>query len=154
MNEEIIRRWNEVVSWDDTVYHLGDVMLNDDYEGCKCLNRLAGTIYLLTGNHDTTNRVQKYVNIRPTILHIGLAYILQYQGYHFYLSHYPVLTGNYDDNDRPLQKRLICLCGHTHTQDSFSDWTKGMIYHTELDAHNCYPICIDDIITNIKRKVQ
>ena len=69
MNEVIINNWNSVVSWDDEVYLLGDIMLNNDAEGIRCLNRLAGKIYILTGNHDTTNRIQEYVNIRPTIHH-------------------------------------------------------------------------------------
>ena len=27
---------------------------------------------------------------------------------------------------------------------------KGLIYHVELDAHNCYPVSIDQIIEDIK----
>ena len=27
---------------------------------------------------------------------------------------------------------------------------KGLVYHVEVDAHNCYPISIDDIVTEIK----
>ena len=153
MNESIIKNWNSVVNWDDEVYLLGDCMLNNNAEGLKCLNRLAGKIYILTGNHDTTTRIQEYVNIRPTILHLGLAYILKYEGYHFYLSHYPVLCGNYDDKDKPLKKKLISLCGHYHTKDPFIDWNKDLIYHCELDAHNNMPICIDDIILNIENKI-
>ena len=87
MNETIVKNWNSVVNWDDEIYLLGDVMLNNDEEGCKYLNRLAGKIYILGGNHDTANRIQQYVNIRPTILYLGLANIIKYQGYHFYLSH-------------------------------------------------------------------
>lgn len=29
MNEAIVQRWNSVVAPEDTVYHLGDAMLND-----------------------------------------------------------------------------------------------------------------------------
>lgn len=150
MNEKIIENWNSVVSWDDEVYLLGDIMLNDDAEGCHCLNRLAGKIYILTGNHDTATRIQEYVNIRPTIFHLGLAYILKYNGYRFYLSHYPTLVGNYDDNTKFLNKRLINLCGHSHYQNKFQDMDKGLIYHCELDAHNCFPVEIDQIIEDIK----
>ena len=150
MNEKIIENWNSIVSNDDEVYLLGDVMLNNNAEGCRCLNRLNGKIYILTGNHDTATRIQEYVNIRPTILHLGLAYILKYNGYRFYLSHYPTLVGNYEDNDKPLNKCLINLCGHSHYQDRFQDMDKGLIYHCELDAHNCYPVEIDQIIEDIK----
>ena len=152
MNEAIIERWNSVVSPIDTVYLLGDVMLNDNYEGIKCLNRLYGNIYIITGNHDTPARVQEYVNVRPTILHIGLAKIIKYKGYNFYLSHYPTITSNMDA-DKPLKRRVINLCGHSHTQDPFADWDKGLIFHTELDTNNCYPWLIDDIIEQIKNKI-
>ena len=152
MNEEIVKRWNSIVSPIDTVYHLGDVMLNDNAVGVRFLNQCHGNIRILTGNHDTSTRVQEYVNIRPTILHIGLATIIKHKGYNFYLSHYPTITSNYDV-DKPLKKRVINLCGHSHTTDPFLDWDKGLIYHCELDAHNCYPICLDDIIENIKNKL-
>lgn len=152
MNEAIIKNWNSVVSWEDEVYLLGDVMLNNNAEGVKCLNRLAGKIYIITGNHDTSNRVQEYVNIRPNILHLGLATILKYNGYTFYLSHYPTITNNYDV-DKPLKNRVINLCGHTHTENPFIDANKGLIYHCELDAHKMYPVLIDDVIEDIKNYI-
>lgn len=146
----IIKNWNELVSWDDEVWLLGDCMLNDNEGGIRKLNQLAGKIYIIAGNHDTTNRIQMYANIRPTILTMGLAYILKYQGYHFYLSHYPTLCSNHDD-DKPLKRQMICLCGHKHTTDKFCDMDKGIIYHVELDAHENKPILLDDIIEDIKK---
>ena len=127
-------------------------MLNNDEEGIKLLNRLAGTIYILGGNHDSTNRVQKYVNIRPTILYLGLATIIKHKGYKFYLSHYPTITSNMDV-DKPLKARVVNICGHSHTQDPFADWDKGLIFHAELDSNNCYPWLLDDIIEKIKEKM-
>lgn len=146
----IIQNWNELVSWDDEVFCLGDLMLNDNEGGIRKINQLAGKIYILDGNHDTATRIQLYANIRPTILNLGLAYILKYQGYHFYLSHYPVLCSNQDD-DKPLKKQTICLCGHYHTTNKFCDMDKGNIYHVELDAHNNKPVLLDDIIEDIKK---
>jgi calcineurin-like phosphoesterase family protein len=146
----IIQNWNELVSWDDEVWLLGDVMLNDNEGGIRKLNQLAGKIYILAGNHDSTNRIQMYANIRPTILTMGLAYILKYQGYNFYLSHYPTICSNYN-SDRPLKQQMINLCGHYHTQDRFKDMDKGIIYHVELDAHNNKPILLDNIIEDIKK---
>ena len=152
MNEEIVKRWNSVVSPIDTVYHLGDVMLNDNAAGVRLLNQCNGNIRILTGNHDTATRIQEYDNIRPTIFPIGFLTMIKHKRYTFYLSHYPTITSNYDV-DKPLKKRVINLCGHTHTTDPFVDWEKGLIYHCELDAHNCYPICLDNIIENIKEKL-
>lgn len=149
-DKTIIQNWNELVSWDDEVWLLGDIMLNNNEGGIRKLNQLAGKIYILAGNHDTSTRIQLYANIRPTILTMGLAYILKYQDYHFYLSHYPVLCSNYD-TDKPLKRQMISLCGHSHTTDKFKDMDKGVIYHVELDAHDNKPILLDDIIEDIKK---
>lgn len=152
MNEIIIENWNKVIKPEDIVYHLGDVMLNDDREGINCLRRLNGKIYILTGNHDTSNRIQKYVNISPNILHLGFVTKINLGNQGFYLSHYPTITSNYDI-DKPLSRRIINLCGHTHTQDKFCDWNMGLIYHCELDAHNNTPVLLEQIYEDIKEKI-
>ena len=149
-DKTIIKNWNELVSWDDEVWLLGDCMLNDNEGGIRKLNQLAGKIYIIAGNHDTTNRIQMYANIRPTILTMGLAYILKYQGYSFYLSHYPTLTAN-GDMDKPLKRQVINLAGHRHCKNKYCDMDKGLIYHVELDAHNNKPVLLDDIIKDIKK---
>ncbi len=146
----IIQNWNNLVSWDDEVWLLGDCMLGDNESGIRKLNQLAGNIYIITGNHDSATRIQMYANIRPTIHTMGLAYILKHKGYSFYLSHYPTMTSNLDI-DKPLQRRVINLCGHVHTQDRFSDMDKGLIYHVELDCQNNKPVLLDDIIEDIKK---
>lgn len=46
MNEEIVKRHNEVVRWDDDIYLLGDLMLMNDEEGIKYLRRLNGAFIL------------------------------------------------------------------------------------------------------------
>jgi len=149
-DRKIIENWNELISWDDEVWVLGDLILGDNEAGCRKLNQLAGNIRIIYGNHDSSTRIQMYANIRPTILGMGLAYIYRYQGYHFYLSHYPTITANYDD-DKSLRRQIIGLCGHRHVKDPFYDANNGLIYHVELDAHNNKPILLDNIIEDIKK---
>lgn len=55
MDEEMIRRWNEVVARGDLVYHLGDFAFADHD---KYLVRLNGQKRLILGNHDHSNRVK------------------------------------------------------------------------------------------------
>lgn len=148
-DKAIIENWNSLVSWDDEVWLLGDCMLGDNEGGIRKLNQLAGNIHIIAGNHDTATRIQMYANIRPTILTMGLAYVLKYQGYSFYLSHYPTIISNYDD-DKPLYRKMINLCGHRHVSDPFYDVELGLIYHVELDAHDMKPVLLDDIIEDIK----
>lgn len=147
-DKAIIENWNKVVSPEDVVYHLGDVMLNDNEHGMECLRQLNGHINIIRGNHDTDKRWEMYAML-PNVTLLGYAWMVKYKKYNFYLSHYPVLCGNYDD-DKPLKTKVINLCGHTHTTDHLADTDKGLIYHCEMDAHSCYPVLLDDIIEVMK----
>lgn len=147
----LIENWNKTVDEKDEVYILGDLMLNDNTHGCWCFNQLNGIKHIILGNHDTTNRIELYKDLRR-VVDIQYAMPFKYGKFHFYLSHYPTLTANYDD--KHLSTKTICLCGHTHTSDKFSDWDKGIIYHCELDAHNMYPVEIETIIEDIRSKYQ
>ena len=148
MNDAIIRNWNNVVEDDDIVYVLGDIMLVNNELGCKCFNQLKGYKIIILGNHDTDNRIKLYCKLRG-VNGVKRADQIKYNGYSFFLCHYPTLASNYDI-DKPLKKRLINLCGHTHTKDKFLDMDKGLIYHCELDAHNNTPVALDDIIIDLK----
>lgn len=147
MNEAIVKNFNEVVAWTDQLWILGDLMLNNNIEGMKLARRLPGEIHILIGNHDTSSRVELY-KLEPRLKVEGYATILKYNGYSFYLSHYPTLTSNIDD-DKPLKKRLLCLAGHTHAKSTFEPCGS---YNVALDAHNNYPVSIDQIITDFKEK--
>lgn len=150
MNRAIIKNHNEVVSEDDDVYVLGDLMLNDNEGGLWFIKRLRGRIHIILGNHDTDTRERLYCECY-NVVEIVYATIVKYGKYHFYLSHYPTLTSNFDI-EKPLKQRLINLCGHSHTTDRWADWDKGFIYHCELDAHECKPVLLDDIIEELKIK--
>jgi len=52
MNEEIIKNWNEVVSKNDIIYHLGDFGFGSKEELKEIFDRLNGKKYLIMGNHD------------------------------------------------------------------------------------------------------
>lgn len=151
MSEAIVKNHNEVVGPEDDVYMLGDAMLNDNDAGIKYLKQLKGKIHIICGNHDTAARLEAYNNCW-NVVEVCAAKMMKIKGYHFFLSHYPALTANYDD-DKPLKTKVISLCGHVHTQDKWHDWDKGIIYHCEMDAHNCYPVEINTIIQDIKEKL-
>jgi calcineurin-like phosphoesterase family protein len=58
MDEEMIRRWNEVVREQDKVYHLGDVVMSEKH--LPTLTRLNGSKRLVRGNHDIF-KTKKYL---------------------------------------------------------------------------------------------
>ena len=151
-DEEIIKNWNSVVDVDDDVYILGDIMLNDNEYGIKLFKRLKGKIHIIRGNHDTDARMELYSKCW-NVVEICEGKFLKVNKQNYFLSHYPSLTSNFDE-DKPLYKKIINLCGHSHYQNKFQDMDKGIIYHCELDAHNCYPVCIDTIIEDIKNYIK
>lgn len=147
MNEGIIENWNKIITNDDDVYILGDLMLSDTNKGLKCLGRLNGKLHIFRGNHDTETRLVRYFEC-ANVKSIQEASYLKYQGYHFYLNHYPVMCSTFNV-DRSLKKQLINLCGHSHTRKWYTHMDNGLIYHCELDAHVNRPITIEKIINDL-----
>lgn len=151
-DEAIIANWNSVVGPKDDVYVLGDLMLGDNEWGCKCVGRLNGNIYLIRGNHDSDKR---WYDIYPFIHTIeaqyGCAHLFHYRKYHFYLSHFPTLTGNL--KKKSLHQMTLNLHGHTHSRDKFYE-DRPYMYNVALDAHNNTPVLLDDIIEDMKNKVK
>lgn len=149
MNIEIVNRINEVVKPEDELWILGDLMLNDTAVGIQYMQLLHGKIHLILGNHDTNNRIALYRERLPNMIIEGFGARLKYQGYNFYLSHYPSLVENFD-REEPLKHQVINLCGHSHTQNWAQDLDKGLIFHCEVDTNNCYPWNLDEIINIMK----
>ncbi len=149
-DKAIINNWNKVVKDDDTVIILGDIMLNDINYAATCFNQLTGFKEIILGNHDTVAKQDLYHRLRG-VMDIQLAKIIKYNNFNFFLCHYPTICSSHG-YEKHLKNRLINLCGHSHTNDPFADWDKGYIYHCELDAHDLMPICIDQIIAEIKQK--
>lgn len=142
---QIIKNWNEVVSYYDDVYHLGDVMLGDNEYGLKCLKQLNGKIHIICGNHCTDARRALYENCY-NVVEVVDAKRLKYNRYHFILCHYPIFTSNFD---RPWFKTEIALYGHTHQTSNFSDFAPRA-YHVGVDSHDYYPVAIDQVVEDIR----
>lgn len=157
MNEAIIKNFNSIVSKNDITFVLGDLCLGGAGEEVleknkQLIEQLNGSLFVVLGNHDQSNpKKEMYKNCR-NIIAIQDAKYYKYRKYNLYLSHFPTLVSNWGENDKPLKQRTINLCGHSHTQDRWADWDQGPIYHCELDAHNNYPVLLDDILQEMKEK--
>lgn len=149
MNKDLIQKWNSVVDNNDTVYHLGDVMLGDLNAGMECLRELNGNIFIIRGNHDSDKRVNEYLKL-PNVSGGVYAEVIKYHKRHIYLSHYPTICSNYDDFKGYA---TVNLCGHSHTTNPFADFDKGLIYHCEVDAHGGFPVLLDGIQLDIAYRV-
>lgn len=111
MNEDFIKRWNEVITDDDTVFHLGDVVFGSSEKWESILSRLKGKKVLLYGNHDqgvSTDILDKYF-----IWHGKQAKIKI--GHHIiYLQHFPYLCFDGAWNGAKATWQLF---GHVHTSE-------------------------------------
>lgn len=151
MNSTIITNFNEIVTPDDDVYILGDLMLggpNKLDDGLNLISELNGKLHLVRGNHDSDKRWAAYSTL-PNVVEQSNAIYLKYKGFHFYMSHYPTITNN-NDYDKPLNAHLLNLCGHSHCKNKYTDMDKGYIYHVELDCQDNMPVEINQIIRDFK----
>lgn len=150
MNKEIIKRWNNVVNPEDEVYIAGDLMLGDTDKGIALVNKLNGFKRIIIGNHDTDNRIEAYKIGIKNLLSIEHATRFRYGKNVFWVSHYAADTSNYDDQ-KTWVKNLINLYGHTHqTHTFYAD--NPYKYNVGVDAHNCTPVSIEQIIEEIRQK--
>ena len=127
-NEEMIRRYNEVVDDGDIVYILGDLGLNaTGHEICELVARLNGRKYLALGNHDTDARIKAYKE-SELFEAVDYGFRLNYKKKTFWLTHYPTIVANYDD------KPNYNIHGHTHDtklpkrlRDNGGDYCKKLL---------------------------
>lgn len=143
----IIQRWNEIITPEDEVYILGDLIFGDKDYGEECLKQLNGIKHFIRGNHDGKTKIEIY--LKNSFIDEGYAQVLKYKKYYFYLSHYPAVTTN---GKIESLKQISCnLFGHTHSKELFYNDIPWM-YNVAVDAHNCYPISIDQILDEMKEK--
>ena len=151
-DEAIIANWNSVVGPDDDVYVLGDLMLGDNEKAKQYIEQLNGKIHIVRGNHCTDKRWNEvYPTISNIVELVGWSTVIHYRKYHFYLSHFPTLTGNLEKES--LHQMTLGLFGHTHSKDKFYE-DRPYMYNVALDANDNTPVLLDDIIDRMKEKVK
>ena len=126
MNEMMVANWNEVVSNEDHVYHLGDLCLGKFDESIKYAARLNGTKFLIPGNHDRVSSCEKMARRQrflPMYQDAGFIIypeitMMYLEGVELILSHYP-FSGDSQEQDRfndirPIRQGIPLVHGHVH----------------------------------------
>ncbi len=139
MDEALVKNWNDIVTPDDTVYHLGDVMFSKDY---YILDRLNGTKYFLWGNHDSDRFIEQ---LDKRSLSLKDYHEFKYNGHLFVLCHFPLLTWN------KARKGSIHLHGHCHGTVNHLN-TNLRRFDVGVDVYNYRPVSIDQIIQEAEAK--
>jgi len=108
MDRALIENWNNAVSPEDTVWHLGD--FGADGHEAEILSRLNGTVFLVKGNHDTqSNEYYRQAGFSEVY-----DMPILYQGF-WLLSHEPL----YVNTNMPYAN----LFGHVHANPIYKDFS-------------------------------
>lgn len=108
MNTELIRRWNEKVRPEDTVYHLGDVAWGSQVE--NFFLELNGSIIFITGNHDDPDEMENLERDYPDNTFVTNYHELKIDSQRLVLFHYPI------DDWNGRWRGAIHLHCHTHSK--------------------------------------
>jgi calcineurin-like phosphoesterase family protein len=131
MNEKLIQNWNEVVSKDDVIYHLGDFAFTNP---SKFLTRLNGKIFTINGSHDDKNwpyLMEIYPEgLKDEFGNKRLIVLCHYAMRSWGKSHYASWH----------------LFGHHHGKlESY-----GLSFDVGVDCNNYYPFSLEDVAKKMK----
>ena len=145
MDEVLISNWNEVVSPQDIVFHLGDFCFGSDKEWIKILQRLNGTKYLILGNHDL-KKIANSSQIQDYFADINMQMRLVVDKQKMLLNHYPFLCfeGGYQN--------VWQLFGHVHSSKHSTGLDKERLVHlfptqydVGVDNNNYRPVSFSQV---------
>jgi len=119
MNDTIIKRWNEVVTQDDLVYHIGDFAFKGVLNSKRFEQRLNGDIVHILGNHDMNNGTKSYIS----------KCMMEFGGRDIFVQHRPPDIVPICD---------FCICGHVHEKWKYK-WV-DMGIKSMITEHQYIPV--------------
>lgn len=154
MDAELIRRWNNKVTADDTVYILGDFLWTTREKGAvSIINKLNGRKILIKGNHETVLRNKKACECFEDIKDYAEIVVKLSDGtkQRCVLSHYfiPFYNGHF--------RGAIHLHGHSHESAEHFEELKiakelnekgfpNRIFNVGCMLWNYEPVTLDEIL--------
>ncbi len=135
MNEELIKKWNEVDKKGDTVYHLGDFSFS---KAKQFKDRLNGQIHLIRGNHDRESD-EVYRKLFVSVSDIKIFKTFEP---HIILCHYALRVWN------KCHYGTWHLYGHSHGH--LPDY--GLSMDVGIDTNNYYPYSYEEIKEKMLQK--
>ena len=130
MNETIIKRWNDVVDYDDLVYHVGDFAFKGILNGHRFEQKLNGNIVHIQGNHDLNNGIKTYIT--KCMMFFG--------GKDVFVQHHP---------PEVLPICDFVICGHIHDKWKFKIHKSNPsipIINVGVDVNEFTPVSTNSIL--------
>ena len=137
MDEELIKRWNNTVQNDDTVYILGDFAFASAQKAQTYLDRLNGQKHLILGNHDKIKDIKKMTGF----MSVDRMAEIRDGDHHITLCHYPMISWNKSHHGS------LMLYGHEHGN------MKGNSQSLDVgvDCWNYTPVNLQQILGRMSR---
>ena len=165
-NEMLVKNWNEVVSLEDQVFHLGDVALGSFVDSIQYVGRLNGEKYLAAGNHDRVSSLEsaaRQARFRPAYEDVFHEVLSEREdvligGHSVQMSHYPYSGDSHVDDRfaelRPHDDGRVLLHGHTHSKEKVSRSKAGTLQiHVGVDAWDYRPVSEAQILALIEENI-
>ena len=133
MEEELIRRWNERVTPQDTVYIIGDFCWQTSNAWIDILKQLKGRKVLIRGNHDPKRIDGKLVKMFDDVKDYKE---INDNGRRVCMSHFPNMFYN-----KSYHANTYMLCGHVHTtleNEWLEKWRSELRKQRVLDGGGNY----------------
>lgn len=145
MNEQLIWKWNEVVSSDSIVFYLGDLALTISVPDIRAiLYRLNGLIYFAKGNHDRDGQLRELSDRFEDVQDVYEITVDDINSQRLFLSHYAHTVWN------KAHKGSWHLFGHSHGSLIMDQSTKMDI---GVDTHGFSPYSFWDVKDILSKRI-
>lgn len=153
MDDTLSFNWNETVTPDDDVYHLGDVIFGSVVQAIEVLCKLNfRKLYYVWGNHDSAmeelHRAIRAGRVPPRIhdrvVFLGDMKEVKVEGQRITLCHYAMRTWNKSHHG------AWHLFGHSH--GTLPDDPTSLSLDVGVDVHNFKPISFEEVAILMDKK--
>ncbi len=131
MNEIMIARWNERVSDEDHVWHLGDVYFGSSEGADAILSRLKGKKRLIMGNHDKSKDPVLDKHFQKIVVE------REFKEEKLLLMHSPTHVSRFDFKP----DGWVNVHGHIHRHNS----PEGPYINVSVEKTNYAPVLLEDV---------
>jgi calcineurin-like phosphoesterase family protein len=144
MNRALIANWNERVSEQDVVYHLGDFGMGPWKEWASFRKKLNGKIILVKGNHD--KKVESWLlpgdEVHPFLFIDGIFMVHVPPAYEESRERY--------SHDMPTQHPVpegtrVVLCGHVHEKWETTLYKNIPVINVGVDVRGLKPVTLTEL---------
>lgn len=147
MDDGLIKSWNDSISKDDVVYHLGDFCFGGPDDAIKYLDRLNFKKFnFIYGNHDRAMEdLQGRSESYPDVTFLGNMQEIKVQGQTIVLNHYAMRVWNRSHYGS------WHVYGHSH--GSLCDDPHSLSFDVGVDCNNYQPVSFEQVAERMKKKL-